>query len=401
MEPFESKSINREARPNRCAARRLPVIGLCLGYLLSFGTAAWSQQSAAAPASTAAPKSPEVEAQQTDTSFLNKVTFHGYLSQAYAFSDSNQILGIPKAGTLDYQTAALQVRADMTAADSFLVQFSHERNGLSPTQKTLPDVALDWIFYEHKFGDSAFRVGRVKVPNGIYNEVRDVGTILPFYRPARDFYSEGVYATETVDGALVSHRFRLGGWDLNGDVYYGNWNVFDGKQNEIKVSKSLGTQFFLDTPVSGLRFGLGTLRFDASASPTTPAAYWHEVHGSLQASFGRVEGEVEYRDETAELLSGKTLYAVKVGYARLGVHMTEKLSVNGQYERFQLALATLKKPTDYDTDEVLGLFYRYRTDVVIKAEYHWNKGYFLDTPGNIFGPKAKTQYGLLSLSASF
>jgi len=361
-------------------------MGLCLG---SLGAPAWGQ-------------SAEAEAQPADTSFLTKVTFHGYLSQAYAFSDGNQILGIPKAGTLDYQTAALQVRADITAADSFAVQLSHERNGLSPAQKVSPDVKLDWIFYEHQFGDSAIKVGRVKVPIGIYNEVRDVGTILPFYRPARDFYGEGTYATETVDGALVSHRFRLGGgWDLNGDVYYGNWSLFDSHQNEVKVSKSLGTQFFLDTPVSGLRFGVGALRFDASANPTTPAAYWHDFHASVQATFGRVEGEVEYKDETAELLTGKTLYGIKTGYARLGVHLTDKLMANAQFERFQLAIAALKKPTDYDRDDILGLSYRFRAEVVLKAEYHWNEGYFLEPPPNILGPKAKTQYGILSLSASF
>jgi hypothetical protein len=401
MEQCESKSIKGVTSP-RWNARWLPAMGLCLGCLASLGAPAWGQQSAADPASTATPKNPDAKAESTDTSFLSKVTFHGYLSQAYAKSDGNQILGIPKAGTLDYDTAALQVRADMTAADSFAVKFRHERNGLSPAQKTVPDVALDWVFYEHQFGDSAVRVGRVKVPLGIYNEVRDVGTILPFYRPARDFYGQGAYSTETVDGALVSHRFRLGsGWDLNGDVYYGNWNLFDSHQNEVKVSKSLGTQFFLETPVSGLRFGLGALRFDASANPTTPAAYWHDVHGSVQATFGRVEGEVEYQDETAELLSGKTLYGIKSGYARVGVHLTDKLMANGQYERFQLAIAALKKPTDYDKDEILGLSYRYRSDVVLKAEYHWNTGYFLDTPPSILGPVAKTQYGLLSLSASF
>jgi hypothetical protein len=401
MEQRESKSIAGATNPNRLAARYLAVL-LCFGCLVSLGAPAWSQQSAADPATTATAKSEDTENQPTDTPFATKVTFHGYLSQAYVKSDGNQILGIPKAGTLDYDTAALIVRADMTATDSFAVQFSHERNGLSPAQTTLPDVAIDWIFYEHQFGDSAIRVGRVKVPLGIYNEVRDVGTILPFYRAARDFYGEGTYSAETVDGALVSHRFRLGGgWDLNGDLYYGNWDLFDSNQNEVKVSKSLGTQFFLDTPVSGLRFGVGAMRFDASANPTTPRANWREFHASAQATFGSVEGEIEYKDTTAELLSGATLYGVKSGYARLGVHLTNKLMANGQYERFQLAIAVLPKPTDYDNDRILGLSYRYRSDVVLKAEYHWNEGYFLDTPPNILGPKAKTQYGLLSLSASF
>src|SRR5258708_6414715 len=80
-----------------------------------------------------------------------KITINGYLSQAYAISDGNQITGIPKQGTADYRTAAVQIRADMTAQDTFSVKFRHERIGESPFQAFQPDVALDWVFYEHKF----------------------------------------------------------------------------------------------------------------------------------------------------------------------------------------------------------------------------------------------------------
>ena len=50
----------------------------------------------------------------------------------------------------------------------------------SPFQVFQPDVALDWLFYEHRFADGAVKVGRVKIPFGIYNEVRDVGTLLAY-----------------------------------------------------------------------------------------------------------------------------------------------------------------------------------------------------------------------------
>jgi hypothetical protein len=339
--------------------------------------------------------------------FGAKIAIHGYLSQAYAFSDGNQIVGIPKQGTADYRTAALQIRADMTADDTFAIQLSHERDSMSPVQKTLPEVAVEWLFYEHRFGNSSIKVGRVKVPYGIYNEVRAVGTVLPLYRTARDFYGNGAFTTETVDGALVSHTFDLGkGWSLDGDVYYGNWNLYDSNQNAISASKSFGSQFFLETPISGLRLGLGTLRFDGSASApvaTTPATYWNEIHGSVQGTFGRVDAEVEAKTQKADLGSGKNLYDIKVAYARLGVHLSEKWLLHGQYEIFQLKLGELPQlgRIDFDQDNTLALAYKPRLDLVIKAEYHWNKGYFLEPGADVFGPKQKTGYGILSLSTSF
>jgi len=392
-------------RVNAIQRTLLPaVLAACFLAFLDTLPAA-GQEAAAAPAGAPAAEQPAPA--EGMGLFGAKIAIHGFLSQAYAFSNGNQILGIPKQGTTDYHTAALQVRADMTTDDTFSIQLSHERVGLSPVGKTLPEVAVELLFYEHRFGDSSIKLGRVEVPYGIYNEVRAVGTVLPLYRPARDFYGSGAFTTLTVDGALVSHNFDFGkGWNLSGDLYYGNWRLFDTDQNGITVSKALGTQLFLDTPISGLRLGLGSLRFDASASmpvETTPATFWRETHCSIQGAFGRVEGEVEYKKERADLTSGRTVYDIKVGYARVGVHLTDKWILHGQYEFFKLGLSDFPQlgSLNYDQDKVLALAYKPRLDLVIKAEYHWNKGYFIEPGGNIFGPKTKTSYGILSLSASF
>jgi hypothetical protein len=388
----------RESKWIRRTARRLP--GLLLASLAATAAAGWGQENAtpAAPAPPAA----EAEAAPAETSLLGRVTIHGFLTQAYGFSNGNQILGIPHEGTFDYGNSALQIRGEMTAADSITIQLGHERNADSPSQKTLPDVSLDWVFYEHRFGESTLKVGRVKVPLGVYNEARDVGTILPFFRPPRDFYGQGAYTLETIDGGLVSHHFSLAkGWDLTADAYFGNWELFDTQQQAIKATKTVGTQLFLETPVDGLRFGLGGVKFNTSSTPELPRSHWQEVHGSLQATFGRFEGEIEAKNETADLETGARELTIKAAYVRLGVHLTSQLTVNGQLEGFRLALPTLPKALDYDRDEVLGLSYQFHPDLVLKAEYHWNTGYSLDTPVSILGPKAKTQYGLVSLAASF
>lgn len=394
---------NFGVRGGGCVDRPGPgAFGLAL--LLGCFAAGISLGASPAQAQEPAPQAPAAEdaAGEGEASFP-KVSIHGFLSQAYAFSDGNQILGIPDQGTADYRTAALLIRADISPDDVFSIQLSHERNGLSPLQKTQADVKLDWAFYEHRFGKSAVKVGRVKAPYGIYNEVRDVGTVLPLYRPPRDIYGEGSFTTETIDGILVSHRFDLSqSWALSADLYYGNWSFVDTTGAESQVEKTFGGQLFLDTPVPGLRLGVGFLRFDASAVPARPATYWQDVHASIQASFGRVEADVEYKKTDADLQQGgKLLYGIEAGYARLGFRVTDKLTVHAQAEQLKIDLAQLRVKLDYETERVLALTYKFRADLVLKAEHHWNKGYFLDTPVNVLGPAPKTNYGILSLSTSF
>jgi len=404
MRSSESKLIEKN-RGSHATPRRIVILGLWMAWVLSGGVAvSWGQSVAVEPAVSSSQEEDATEGSGKDEgSLASKVTIHGYLSQAYAVSDGNQIVGITKDGTADYRTAAVQVRADISDQDIFAVQFSHERNGVSPTQKILKDVEVDWIFYQHRFGsDSSVKIGRMPIPLGIYNEIRDVGTALPFYRPPRSFYGEGSLTTETVDGILLSHKLGFGdAWGLSGDVYYGNWDGHDVSQNVIKMMDTIGFQLFLDTPVSGLRLGVGGIQFESDPNPTLPSLDWQDFHGSVQASFGRVQGEIEYRHGFARPRTGKALYDVKVGYVRLGVALTEKLILQSEYDSLKFKTSALPGEIDYDDDKALGLVYRFRPDLVLKAEHHWNEGFFLEIPVNPLGTAPKTRFGILSLAVSF
>src|SRR5262249_9505635 len=90
------------------------------------------------------PPEPSAEGAATADVLGSKVSIHGYMSQAYAKTDGNEIAGITESGTADYRAAAIQVRAEITPQDSFAVQFSHERLGKTGLQAFQQDVALDW-----------------------------------------------------------------------------------------------------------------------------------------------------------------------------------------------------------------------------------------------------------------
>jgi hypothetical protein len=136
----------------------------------------------------------QASGESAGSGILSKLFVHGYLTQAYARTNEHQLIGINDEGTTDYRMAALQFRYAITTNDNFVIQFSHERIGDSPVMQFKNDVELDWVFYEHRFNDAtSVKVGKVQIPMGIYNEIRDVGTILPFYRPIFSFYFEGAY----------------------------------------------------------------------------------------------------------------------------------------------------------------------------------------------------------------
>jgi hypothetical protein len=357
------------------------VLGLLCGLS---GTILWAQEE------------PAVEEESTGP----QITIHGFLTQAYAQSDGHQFLGINEEGTADYRTAALQIRADIGEDDAFVVQLSHERVGDSPLQTIRnDDVALDWIFYEHRFGNSAVKVGRVQIPFGIYNEVLDVGTLLPFYRPPVNFYGEAAYSTETVDGIVASHRFKLGhGWELDGALHYGNWEFIERNfsaagYSSQKVRDSWGAELWLNTPVPGLRFGTGGMRYKFN-SQNTGVNEWESYHFSVAGDFSRVAVHVEHKD--VDVVIGHVL----LSYAHLGVNLTDKLTINAQQELAYFKLSG--GPRDkFDDDFAVSVNYAFQPSLVLKAEHHWNQTSLWLEDVLPLGPLQKTRYWIASLSTSF
>ena len=340
----------------------------------------------------------EEPSEESSESAVPKISIHGYLNQAYAVSDGNTLFGISEDGTADYRTAALQVRTEISPNSTFALQLSHERFGESELQKFRDDVELDWVFYQHRFGATSIKVGRVQIPFGIYNEVRDVGTLLPFYRPSSNFYGEGAYTSETVDGILLSHRFELGaGWSLEGEVHYGDWQFIERSPDFVtrEVNDSRGVELSLETPVPGLRVLVGGMRYDVGTGARDGATTWETYHVSLDANLGRFKAQAEYK--YIDFVTGD----YDAGYALLGFAPLDRLTFYGQVDFADLKVTGFREG-DFDDEVVVGASYAFRPDLVAKLESHWNEGYQPEFPAqNFFAPKLKTRYLILSLSASF
>ncbi|MEO1082619.1 MAG: hypothetical protein AAFY88_00095 [Acidobacteriota bacterium] len=378
----------------------------------------------------------------------SKFSIHGFLTQAYAdqsFAEgplfdfagepsfSESALGIPESGTFDYRTLALQFRYEISPRDIMVVQLSNEANGDAAVDEFRDEIELDYAFYERRIGEqTSLKVGRVQIPYGIYNEIRDVGTVLPFYRAPFSIYLEGSFTSETVDGIAFSHTFGAEtDWPVNLDAYLGEYETFESALGDptnilpLKGEETYGLQLWLNTPVSGLRFGgsfqsktltggqEGTFREIGEEQKV------EEFMVSLEGVFDRWSVRGEYRafdpDVPSPISTNKITFDLVAWYAQVGFFVNEKLHIYAQYEKQESEWTSpdFVSAADFDTRDDLGfsINYLFTPNLVLKGEYHTvdvesailfpaftPQGLRLDN--NILG-STDGNYTIISLSASF
>lgn len=364
-------------------------------FCFAFALAAVPPLAGQTPDASPTPPAPPAESER-------KLVIHGYLSQAFAVSDGHQVLGIPSDGTFDYRAAALQFRATMSPKDSFVLQFSQERLGESPVMEFTDSIDLDWVFYERALGSgTTVRVGRARVPFGIYNEIRFVGPLLPFFRTPDVFYPVGGYAFGSINGVVMSKSlFATHRFSLDTDLYGGQWSFLQsGVATRVLAKKGLGGQLWLNTPLRGLRFGLGGNRSTwinaVSELPGARVAH-HRWAASADGSFERFRLNAEYERDTA------TGQDVSAAYVLGSLHLTDKLNLNLEASRAHLKLALAAFDEELDRGYAVGASYAFRPDLVLKVENHWAKGRRFEDPGvTVFNPPLTADYVIVSLSTLF
>ncbi len=344
-----------------------------------------------------------------------KFFFNAYFTQAWGETDGGRVLGLDEDGTFAYRNAALLGRYELTQNDRFVVQLSHEKLGESPLDDIRDDVELDWAFYEHRFvsADLRVRAGRVPIPFGIYNEIRDVGTLLEFYRPPVGIYFEGAFSAESVDGIVVSKTFFASSpWSLDADVYAGTWDrpeylapvVYEGE-----AENGAGVQLWLHTPLEGLRAGLAYQRFDQKEG----AAFFRNPDSdlfetwllSLDADFGRFlvhsEGQLI---ETSFASVPKAEFPAY--YVLAGWRLTDNLEIYGQFEtasvRWKLGsgLPDFEIDPQYE-DRAISFLYRINPKMLVRVEGHHYETTSADVALTVDQSSVVTDFGIISFTWSY
>ena len=360
----------------------------------------------------------------------SKLRVFGHLTQGFAISDEHQIFGIPTSGSSDYRNLALQFRYDIDPKNNLIVQIAHKRLGKHPAQSEADDVELDWGFFEHHFSPEIFlKFGKVQMPLGIYNELRDVSVLLPFYRAPSSVYSESRASGEYVNGIVFGYSTKLGkDWRFRSDVFAGQWswlewlliapilsNELSVKLGTVDIEKAFGSQAWLMTPIDGLRFGFsgyfgdtenGLSELLSGIKAPSLTSYLFSVEGDFDRFLVRAE------DNIISVVNSP--FYMNSYYVQSGVNIWSNFVLNAQYEvvdfkdfivTYDLGIVPLGKKISRKIHEDfgVGLNYTFSSNIVIKLEVHSTNGFFVEdqftTP---YLPDAlRTRYAILSLATSF
>lgn len=337
----------------------------------------------------------------------DRVVVHGFLTQGAGISRDRQLLGIGRDGTTDYRTAALQVRGRLSESRSIVVQLSHKRVGTSVVNEAQQDVALNWAFFQQDIGTGYLRVGRFAMPRGIYNEIRPVGVLLPFFRAPYNLYTEGV---EVIDGIGAQQTINAATrWSTQFSAYAGGWdfrqvnfNVANGRPvlYSQRVDRAVGGQVWQKFPIEGLRIGYGAQLFSAANLPFS-ADSGRGTGWQGQASFDWTHRLVAVRAEAVRFGSGTFRYDAWM--AQLGIKPTEKLSFwlqtdNGDYRSTFAPLPSVRFPTGtirFARTNGASISYAWTPQFVTRFEAHRNRGFNFD---EFVAPFAPGPTGLRQLS---
>jgi hypothetical protein len=142
------------------------------------------------------------------------------------------------------------------------------------------EATIDWAFGEYRVSDALrVRAGKVKNPFGIFMEVKDVGTLRPFFTLPQSIYGTSNFAAESYLGAGFTGAWEGERWGLGYDFYAGALQIpaFEptgALQDELGVAVPppfdfaavdvveeeaqpvFGGRLVLTTPLDGLSFRL-------------------------------------------------------------------------------------------------------------------------------------------------
>lgn len=163
-----------------------------------------------------------------------------------------------------------------------------------------------------------------------------------------------------------------------------------------RYEKAYGGQAWYNTPISGVRFGVGGVKFTTRPNDTlavvTVSKPFTRWYGSMDASFDRAYLRSEYTLLSAGANTGAY-------YVQAGTRLIDKFWINAQDEISDRRLSGRKYR--YQRDAAVGLSYAASSGVSFKIEQHSARGYAFEKYLNTLGAPGHSNYTIASVSASF
>ncbi len=215
--------------------------------------------------------------------YLEGVDIHGVVSQGFIVSDEyNYLSHKSKDGSFEYNEVAVNFGKQLTNKLGLGVQFFARDVGDVGNN----ELTLDWAYGDYRFQDwLGLRFGKVKLPLGLWNEIRDFDMLRPWVvLPQNTFYNDLLRTSFVAVNGLGLYGNIPAGAAGNIDYFAVAGNQYtDPKQGYQKIAdESFGTGFEQvgapdndvsytaslrwNTPVNGLIVGASGYTTTASQS---------------------------------------------------------------------------------------------------------------------------------------
>ncbi len=331
---------------------------------------------------------------------VEKIDIHGFFSQGYMNSTDNDVYIGSRRGSFNLREYGINFSGYLTD-DIFLATqiMAYELGGQGDDKPFLHYGLLDY----RMSNEVGIKLGRIRIPAGLYNETRDIDMIrksvfLPqniYCEYYRDYYSalDGVSIHGSLDLnnlGYLSYQAGIGkpitSESSTGDYPY-NFNAYMEGVKNIKYGKTHSTNFQLlwEAPVDGLRFGYTWRRLDAELYGDVrinhPLAGLIWIEGSLDlTNYVSQVWSAEYVIDRLTLMSEavvRTSDGLKQNqgwYFGWDYELTDKLGAGMYYSEYVVT----DESTDLEKNDqnTISVFSRYNiTDNwLIKGQVDFNDG---------------------------
>ncbi len=200
----------------------------------------------------------------------DRLATHGFISQGFLWSSGNNYLAQSKKGSFEFTEVGLSIAADLGGGFTAGIQFFSR--DLGPTGGYTPQV--DWAYLGYKWRDwLGIRLGRVKIPFGLYNEMSDIDAArVPILLPQSIYQIENRQFLLAQTGAEISGIIPLArAGELEYSAYAGTLYTDISSTpniNSLHVPYLAGGRLLWRTPLKGFTFGSSALAGELESNAT-------------------------------------------------------------------------------------------------------------------------------------
>ncbi len=296
---------------------------------------------------------------------FGNITVNGYGHQSFLRSTHNEFLGADRSGSFSDNTFALVVTAKLD-----------ERSKVWSQIASISGSSLDvhWFYVDRVLSDRlTVRAGKVLAPLGFYNEYIDArflqqSTVLPsLYQPNTDLVDEAY------GGAGLTWTQPVSTGRIDFDLYGGQIVEHASVASLQKQKGLVGARMDWHTPIDGLRLMVSASTKtqlnagdpqDTRKTSAILSAGWNRDRLDLKSEYGWIERSM-----------GSQTDSTHVWYVQAGYELTDNWRPFARYEMLRAPGYASNNPATYQNTLALGVTYRINSNVGLRLENHFNRGY--------------------------